>query len=277
MSDVTAISTTSLQQISTTDVPDLPGKHSSTFDKVNGSKPKASTKVKSRARARPRRRVANSDAESDDDDSIGSDNSLTEHSASELSDDEEDEDAVEDAIDDDLSAQPDKPVFADVSSTTPAAWADEKFGSEEIGREVVEMSFEEFNRGGRGLPVRGRGGAATGEVRKKKEYTEEETRTTGEVRKKREYTEEETRRFEEMKARRKEKQKARRAESKAAKKIEKQNGQPQGPSKSSIHYVLTVAANPPAPPPVDSIPKAEATKGKVPKAKGKPRTDATVS
>lgn len=227
-------------------------------------KPKTPPNGKSKVkfRARPRRRVANSDVESEAEDAA-SDDSLTEHSASEQSDDEEDEDAVEDAVDNPSPdpGKPEKPVFADASSTTPAAWAGEKVNAEVKGEELVEMSFEEFNRGGRGRPVRGRGaGVAPVEGRKKREYTEEETR-----------------KFEVMKAKKKEKQKARKAEMREAKRKEKEGVkvEPKGMSARPQYRLLTSAAAQ-IPKPAESSTKPNA-KTKAPKPKGKKKLDGAVS
>ena len=130
-----------------------PGAASPTID----TSLKGHQRVKAKSRARPRRRVAASDVESEADDAA-SDDSLTEHSSiSELSDDEEDEDAVEDAVDH-PSPDPDVtdtkiPRFTDIFSNTPDIWADGKLDSLDPKGEIVEMSFEEFNRGEKGQPV----------------------------------------------------------------------------------------------------------------------------
>ena len=211
---------------------------SSTSKPVPVRKPRI--KAKSR---RPRRRVETSDPESDD--GGASDDSLTSHS-DEPSDDEEDEDAVEDAIDH-PSPEPGKSFFADVSSTTPAAWA-----AEEVKEEVVEMSFEEFNRGERGK-ARGRGGAPV---------------------KKREYTEEETRRFEERKARLKEKQKAKRAELKEARKREKKLAS--GVAKDSADGVVEKPVNSVVKAPIEEKEQGN-SESSVKLDKGKPKKGKTVS
>jgi hypothetical protein len=148
--------------------------------KPKGSSAKGTTKAKAKGkarRARPRRRGA--DPDDDEDAESGSDNSLT--SASDASDSEEEEDNDEPASKSvpgsskSGAARP-SAVFADVSSTTPAAWADEKPG------EAEEISFDDFNRGestrgakrGRG---RGRGGIiGDAAPREKKVFTEEQTR-----------------------------------------------------------------------------------------------------
>ena len=152
------------------------------------TKPKTKGKAK---RARPRRRGA----DSDDEDEAGhaSDDSLT--SASDLSDSDEDEDQ-DDGEGEGDRAPASKPIagpsknraakkpaaFADVSSTTPAVWADEKVGE----GEAEEISFDEFNRGesasmrgakrGRGRGRGGIAGAADAAPREKKVFTEEQTR-----------------------------------------------------------------------------------------------------
>ena len=199
-------------------------------------------KVKSRPR--PRRRIVTSDAESDDE--VASITSVSDHSASEHSDDDsEDEDAVEDVVD--LpSPEPEKPVFADAASITPAAWADET-----VKGEVAEMSFEEFNRGesGRGKGI-GRGRGKGGAVGQRREFTEEEKR-----------------RFEESKAKRKEKQKAKKAELKEAKKREGATASTTAPAESSSHTDKAPLTSSKPDKVVESNRKPD--KGKQPKAKGK--------
>lgn len=138
------------------------------------------TPVKPRAKPRrkPARRRGGSDSEGDD-------RSVSHDSSS--------------------SASP-APVFADASSTTPAAWAD----MIDTPDRSAPVSGDEFSRGetsarGRGGSVRGRGGRG-GKVGHER----------------REFTEEEKKRHEEVKKAKKERQKAKRKEAKEAKRKERE-------------------------------------------------------
>lgn len=180
------------------------------------SKPK--TKSRQR-RNRTRRRAAASDQESGDEAAGGggrgdrSDSSLSSRSeaAHSESDDGPEERSAPTATGPKSKGKgsKSKPVFADVSSITPAGWSgNEKKAN---GEGATPISFEDFNAGkepsttpsrGTGISIRGRG----------KGKVEPPT--------KREYTPEETAKYELLKAKRREKVKAK----KAALKEEKQKG-----------------------------------------------------
>ena len=133
----------------------------------------------------------------------------------------------------------------------------------------MEMSFEEFNRGGRGRPVRGRGQGrggvvVAGEVREKRE--------------KREYTEAETRKYEAVKARRKEKVKARKAELRESKKKEREAAGGAGEWEVALPRLMVVAIAAPVAASVETTPKVDGpAKSKPPKGKSRQKVDATVS